>query len=256
MLEISEVSKSFGAGPAVLSGVSLKMAEGQFTSLLGPSGCGKTTLLRIVAGLLSADAGQVVFNGKVSAGPSRDKTFVFQHFGLFPWRSVLDNASYGLELQGVPKAERHEKARVLLKLLGLERFESYYPGQISGGMQQRVGLARALAVDPKLVLMDEPFGALDALTRERLQHELEGICRERGLTVLFVTHSIDEALFLSDSVAVMGIGPGRILELIEVKLPRPRSRSDVRSDPSYPALRAGIWSLLQNELMRTQMGIE
>ena len=180
MLEISEVSKSFGAGPAVLSGVSLRMAEGQFTSLLGPSGCGKTTLLRIVAGLLSADAGQVVFNGKVSTGPSRDKTFVFQHFGLFPWRSVLDNASYGLELQGVPKAERHEKARVLLKLLGLERFESYYPGQISGGMQQRVGLARALAVDPKLVLMDEPFGALDALTRERLQHELEGICRERG----------------------------------------------------------------------------
>jgi NitT/TauT family transport system ATP-binding protein len=256
MLEVRGISKSFGGGIQVLSDVNLAMAPGGFTSLLGPSGCGKTTLLRIVAGLIDPDEGEVIVAGEKSTGPSQEKTFVFQHFGLFPWRSVLDNAAYGLELQGVGKAERHEKARGLLKTLGLERFESYYPGQISGGMQQRVGLARALAVDPKLVLMDEPFGALDALTRERLQYELEAICVSRGLTVLFVTHSIDEALFLSDSVAVMGIAPGRIVELIDVKLPRPRSRADIRSDPSYAGMRAGIWSLLQAELTRTQIGVE
>jgi NitT/TauT family transport system ATP-binding protein len=251
MLEVRNLSKSFGTLD-VFKDVNLTLEPGKFLSLIGPSGCGKTTLLRIVAGLESNDAGTVYVDGEVSTGPAPGKSFVFQHFSLFPWRTVIDNAAYGLEMRGESRDERHAKAGRFLERLGLGAFHDYYPSQLSGGMQQRVGIARALAVDPELVLMDEPFGALDALTRERLQHELEGVCEVGGMTVLFVTHSIDEALFLSDTIAVMGTNPGRIVRRIEVPFGRPRRTIDLRSDPAYAELRNEIWSLLSPDAPRRE----
>ena len=248
---IADVCKTFGSSDRpVLDNLALELKGGEFVSLIGPSGCGKTTLLRIVAGLLRPSGGSVELDGKPSMGPSRDKAVVFQHFNLFPWRNTLANAAYGLELQGVPKREREERVRRFLAMVGLEDYEQHYPSQISGGMKQRVGIARALAVEPKLLLMDEPFGALDALTREYLQRELERITRAQGLTTLFVTHSLDEALFLSDRVVVMGARPGRVLEIFDVPFARPRSETDFRADPDYARIRNAIWKLLEAELAR------
>jgi NitT/TauT family transport system ATP-binding protein len=250
-LSIKGVHKTFGTSPRpVLDDLSLEIGGGEFVSLIGPSGCGKTTLLRIVAGLLRPSSGTVELDGAVSLGPTREKAVVFQHFNLFPWRNTLANASYGLELQGLGKREREERARRFLAMVGLEGYEQHYPSQISGGMKQRVGIARALAMEPKLLLMDEPFGALDALTREYLQRELERICRAQQLTTLFVTHSLDEALFLSDRVVVMGARPGRVLEIFQVPFGRPRTDTDFRSDPAYARIRNDIWALLEAELAR------
>jgi NitT/TauT family transport system ATP-binding protein len=250
-LTISDVCKTFGSSDRpVLDNLRLELEGGEFVSLIGPSGCGKTTLLRIVAGLLRPSSGTVELDGAPSMGPSRDKAVVFQHFNLFPWRNTLANAAYGLELQKVPKREREERVRRFLAMVGLEGFEQHYPSQISGGMKQRVGIARALAVEPKLLLMDEPFGALDALTREYLQRELERITRSQSLTTLFVTHSLDEALFLSDRVVVMGARPGRILEIFDIPFARPRAETDFRSDPAYARIRNRIWELLEGELAR------
>ncbi len=253
MLSVRHLSRTFlrSADP-VLQDVSLDVRAGQFVSVIGPSGCGKTTLLRIIAGLLSASGGEVFVEGRPSLGPSTDKAVVFQHFNLFPWRTVLDNAAYGLEIQRVPKAERIQRATEYLRLMGLVGYERHYPSQISGGMRQRVGIARALAVEPRVLLMDEPFGALDALNREYLQGELQKLCEARTLTVLFVTHSIDEALYLSDRVLVMGSHPGRILNEFEVTLPRPRWGYDVRAEPQFADLRARIWAILQDELAASQ----
>ena len=248
MLSIRSVDKRFSLdGPLVLDRINMEVRNGEFVSLLGPSGCGKTTLLKIVAGLLSATGGSVSLEGKESTEPSREKAMVFQHFNLFPWRTTINNVAYGLEVQGVAKAERLETASRFLKLLDLEGYENHYPSQISGGMKQRVGLARALATEPRLMLMDEPFGALDALTREYLQDELARIAASQNLTVLFVTHSIDEAIYLSDRIGVMGNNPGRILVEYPVPFERPRTSTVVRADARFAELRNRVWVLLEEE---------
>ena len=253
MLRIEHLQKTFGSQPEpVLQDFQLDVAPGEFVTLIGPSGCGKTTALRIVAGLLGQDSGEVWVDGKESTGPSRDKAIVFQHFNLFPWRTALSNVAYGLEIQKVPKAERLRAASEYLGLVGLESHARHYPGQMSGGQRQRVGIARALAINPKLLLMDEPFGALDALTREHLQGQLARICQEKQLTCLFVTHSIDEALYLSDRIVVMGVRPGRIIAEFPVTLAKPRAEYNFRAEPDYARVRAEIWSLLENQMVRAE----
>ncbi len=249
MLSVRNLSRKFSSSAELaLQDIAFDIAPGEFVTVIGPSGCGKTTLLRIVAGLLSPTSGEVYVAGRESLGPSTDKAIVFQHFNLFPWRTVLANAAYGLEIQGVPKEVRAKRATEYLRLLGLSGYENYFPGQLSGGMRQRVGIARALAIQPRVLLMDEPFGALDALNREYLQGELEKICEAGSLTVLFITHSIDEAIYLSDRIIVMGTRPGRIVNEFKVSLRRPRWQYDVRLDPEFAELRGRIWGILRREI--------
>ena len=247
MLEVRQLSKVFfeendsrKPGLVALYNISLAIRKNEFVSLLGPSGCGKTTLIRIIAGLLPADCGEVLVNGQAVTVPGRDRCMVFQQFGLLPWRTVLSNVEFGLEIDGVPKEERSARAGQYLELVGLKGFEHYYPHQISGGMQQRVGIARALSKKPDILLMDEPFGAVDAQTREQLQEELLKIWSRTDTTVVFVTHSIDEALYLSDRVVVMQARPGRIKEEVSVDLPRPRWEGDVKADPRFAQLRSQL----------------
>jgi NitT/TauT family transport system ATP-binding protein len=249
MLNVKGLSKSYDPEkPPILVDFNVEVGEGEFVSLLGPSGCGKTTALRIVTGLLRQSGGEVWVDGKLSTGPSREKAIVFQNFNLFPWRTALSNAAYGLEVQGVGKAERLRRAGEYLELVGLGDRKDHYPSQLSGGQQQRVGLARALAIEPKLMLMDEPFGALDALTRESLQGMLMQICSDRGLSVLFVTHSIDEAIYLSDRIVVMGVNPGRVIADFKVGLPKPRYDYNWRAEDEYAKLREDCWELLQSQM--------
>jgi NitT/TauT family transport system ATP-binding protein len=253
VLRIDRLHKTFGQQQErVVEDFDLELQRGEFVTLIGPSGCGKTTVLRIAAGLLPPTSGEVFVDGVLSLGPARDKAIVFQHFNLFPWRTAIANVAYGLEIQGVAKAERLETAREYLALVGLDRYGGHYPWQLSGGQQQRIGIARALAISPKLILMDEPFGALDALTRERLQGQLQRICVERNLTVLFVTHSIDEALYLSDRIVVMGTRPGRIIAEFSVDLPKPRADYNFRALPEYGRVRGEIWALLEQQLLRAE----
>ena len=247
MLEVRQLSKVFfeendsrKPGLVALYNISLAIRKNEFVSLLGPSGCGKTTLIRIIAGLLPADCGEVLVNGQAVTVPGRDRCMIFQQFGLLPWRTVLSNVEFGLEIEGVPKDERSALAGQYLELVGLKGFERYYPHQISGGMQQRVGIARALSKKPDILLMDEPFGAVDAQTREQLQEELLKIWSRTDTTVVFVTHSIDEALYLSDRVVVMQARPGRIKEEVSVDLPRPRWEGDVKADPRFAQLRSQL----------------
>ena len=255
MLEIQHLQKTYsGAEGPALADFDLTIADGEFVSLIGPSGCGKTTALRIVAGLLEPSGGDVRFNGESAFAPSREKAMVFQQFNLFPWRTALANVAYGLEMQGVSKKERMATAREYLELVGLGDRAEHYPSQLSGGQNQRVGLARALAIQPKLMLMDEPFGALDALTREHLQALLQKICTERKLTVIFVTHSIDEAIFLSDRMVVMG-DLGRVIEEHTVHLQRPRTDYGWRSTAEYKELRATMWSVLQTEIEKHEASV-
>lgn len=252
MLSVRSLSKRFSPeGPLVLDSIDLDVGEGKFVSLLGPSGCGKTTLLKIVGGLLRPSSGTIMLDGRESKTPSKEKAMVFQHFNLLPWRTSIKNASYGLEVQGVAKEVRLERARAYLDLLGLSGYENHYPSQLSGGMKQRVGLARALATEPRLMLMDEPFGALDALTRENLQNELLRITDSQGLTVLFVTHSIDEAIFLSDRIVVMGRNPGRKLAEFDVPFDHPRISTEIRADLRFGTLRNEVWLLLEDEMRRS-----
>jgi NitT/TauT family transport system ATP-binding protein len=253
VLRIESLQKAFGPlGPNVVEGFDLEVHRGEFVTLIGPSGCGKTTVLRIAAGLLTATSGDISVDDQPSTGPSRDKAIVFQHFNLFPWRNALDNVAYGLEIQGMGRPQREGIAREYLELMGLAGHHKKYPWQLSGGQQQRIGIARALAINPKLLLMDEPFGALDALTRERLQGQLQRICVERDLTVLFVTHSIDEALYLSDRVVVMGVLPGRIIAEFKVELPKPRADYNFRALPEYGRVRGEIWALLEKQLQSVE----
>ena len=249
MLEVSGIRKTFVQGRVateVIRGISLTVADGEFVSLIGPSGCGKTTLLKIVAGLPPPTAGQVALDGKPSLAPSRQKAFVFQHFNLFPWRTVLDNAAYALELDGVDTRTRAERARGLLQGVGLAGFEQYYPAQISGGMRQRVGLVRALLLNPRVLLMDEPFGALDALTREVLQGELlRLLAATPRVSTLFVTHSIDEAIYLSDRILVFSMRPASVVREFAVPLRKPRYEYNWRRDPTVVGLREEIWNLLR-----------
>ena len=247
MLEVRQLSKVFfeqndpsRPGLVALYNISLAIKKNEFVSLLGPSGCGKTTLIRIIAGLIPSDKGEVRVDGRTVTAPGQDRCMVFQQFGLLPWRTVIHNVEFGLEIDGVPHHERRAAAQKYLELVGLKGFEDYYPHQISGGMQQRVGIARALSKKPEILLMDEPFGAVDAQTREQLQEELLKIWAQTETTVVFVTHSIDEAIYLSDRVVVMQARPGRIKEEVGVDLPRPRWEGDVKADPRFAQLRARL----------------
>ena len=253
MLEVRHLSKIFfeqndprKPGLVALYNISLTIRKNEFVSLLGPSGCGKTTLIRIIAGLLTADRGEVLVNSQVVNSPGRDRCMVFQQFGLLPWRTVMSNVEFGLEIDGVPREERRALAEKYLELVGLKGFENYYPHQISGGMQQRVGIARALSKKPEILLMDEPFGAVDAQTREQLQEELLKIWAQTENTVVFVTHSIDEAIYLSDRVVVMQARPGRIKEEVTIDLPRPRWEGDIKADPRFAQLRAHLRDSLRS----------
>jgi NitT/TauT family transport system ATP-binding protein len=231
-----------------LEQISLQVYDQEFVSIVGPSGCGKTTLLRIIHGLVKADEGQIRINGQLVSTPTPECGFVFQDFGLYPWRSVIDNVVFGLELQQIARAERLERARRFIKLVGLEGFEASFPHQLSGGMQQRVGLARTLAIEPQILLMDEPFGALDAQTKRIMQLELLRILQARAeiKTVIFVTHDLEEALLLSDRVLVMTRRPGRCKEIVDVPLPRPRDDA-VMDTPEFIALRRHLWHTLREE---------
>lgn len=208
-----------------LHDINLSIRENEFVCFIGPSGCGKTTLLRIVAGLEDPTSGTVTLDGNPIRGPSPERGMVFQEYSLFPWRTVLDNTVFGLELKKVPAAERSRLGRQYLKMVGLERFETRYPHELSGGMKQRVAIARALVNNPKALLMDEPFGALDAQTRNIMQSELLRIWEEEKKTVIFVTHSVDEAIYLADTIVIMSARPGRIKDVIPIPLTRPRSRT-------------------------------
>ena len=249
MLSVVNLSKSYDpTKPPILVDFNLEVSQGEFVSLLGPSGCGKTTALRIVTGLLKQSGGDVRVDGRDSVGPSRDKGIVFQNFNLFPWKTALQNAAYGLEVQGVAKKERLARAAEYLDLVGLGLRKDHYPSQLSGGQQQRVGLARALAIEPKLLLMDEPFGALDALTREQLQGQLLAVVAAKQLSVLFVTHSIDEAIYLSDRIVVMGVNPGRVVADLEVGIAQPREDGRWRATERYAELREQCWELLDSQI--------
>jgi NitT/TauT family transport system ATP-binding protein len=248
MLEIASLTKAFGDGSAenlVLDAVNFTVPKNQFVCLLGPSGCGKTTLLRIVAGLTIADSGAITVEGRTVQGPGQDRSLVFQNYGLLPWRTVMGNVEFGLEMRGVPKAQRRAICQSHIERVGLKGYEKHYPHEISGGMQQRTALARAFSKDPKILLMDEPFAAVDAQTREMLQDELLKIWNGNKTTVLFVTHSIEEAIYLGDRVLVMAAHPGRIAADIETGLPRPRSDSDVKSSARFDELRRQVRDTLR-----------
>jgi len=228
----------------------LAIAEGEFVSIVGPSGCGKTTFLKIVDGLIQPTSGHLLLDGRPISRPGRDRGMVFQDASLFPWYTVLRNVSYGLECQGVPRREAAERARPLVELVGLRGFEQHFPYELSGGMQQRVNLARALAVDPQILLMDEPFAALDAQTREFMQAELLRIWQQARKTVLFITHQINEAIYLSDRVVVMSARPGRLLADIRIELPRPRALA-VKRSPPFLSYEDEIWGLIEAHVERS-----
>jgi NitT/TauT family transport system ATP-binding protein len=231
----------------VLDDVNLTLASGEIVALLGRSGSGKSTLLRIVSGLLQPTAGQVKWRGEDLHGPADGVAMVFQSFALFPWLTVQENVELGLEAQGIPRAEREARAETAIDLIGLGGYESAYPKELSGGMRQRVGLARALVVHPDLLLMDEPFSALDAQTREIMQTELLRIWEAGAKTVLFVTHQIDEAVYLSDRVFVFARRPGRINEIVEIDLPRPRPLS-IKRTPEFARYVDHIWRLIEEDV--------
>jgi ABC-type nitrate/sulfonate/bicarbonate transport system ATPase subunit len=228
-----------------VSGVTLDIARGTFVTIVGPSGCGKSSVLLTIAGLTPPSQGQVLVDGQPVRGPGRDRAMVFQEFALMPWRTAIENVRFGLELQRWAGEDLTDRARRYVRLVGLEGFEHYRPHQLSGGMRQRVGIARALAVDPEILLMDEPFGALDAQTRESMGDELVKIWEQDKKTALFVTHSIDEAIFLGDQVVVMSAGPGRIVDRIAIDLPRPR-QVEVMDLPLFVEYRRRIRAHLKN----------
>ncbi len=249
-LEVRNLNKSFfvrGRDLEVLSEINLAVRPGEFVSLVGASGCGKTTLLKIIDGLIPPSTGEIFLDGRSISKPGLDRGFVFQMDGLFPWRRVVDNVSFGLELQGVNKKETERRAIECIELVGLTGFEKYYPAELSGGMRQRVNLARALVVDPQVLLMDEPFASLDAQTREIMQGELLRIWRTKTKTVLFVTHQIDEAVYLSDRVFVLTTRPGRLRDQIKIDIPRPRTLETKRTT-QFVAYVDRIWKLIEEEV--------
>ena len=255
MVEVQQVSKTFHKGVKektlevnALAEVNLSIREKEFVSIIGPSGCGKTTLLRIIDGLIPCDRGQVLINGEKVRGPGPDRAVVFQTFALLPWRTVAGNVEFSLELRGVPKEERGRVARSYLELVGLSEFVHHYPYELSGGMQQRAGLARALVVNPLILLMDEPFGSVDAQTRQLLQEELLELWQREQKTVVFVTHSMDEAVYLSDRVVVMTPRPGQVAEILDVPLTRPRVANDVRRSKEFVELTNYIWESLKTAM--------
>ncbi len=247
VLKIEGLSKTFPAGKAgtidALEGIDLLVGDHELISILGPSGCGKTTLLRIVAGLEKPTSGSVILDGEEVTRPNPRMAMIFQEYSLLPWRTVIDNVAFGLELRGIPKEDRYRVAREYLGFVGLTGFDERSAYELSGGMRQRVAVARALAIDPSVLLMDEPFGALDAQTRNMLQRELLDIWMKTQKTILFVTHSVDEAVFLSDRMVVLTQRPGRVKEIIGVPLPRPRDRTS----GEFAAIRRNALSLIEEQ---------
>ena len=259
ILEIAGVSKTYdpdGKSPVkALDGVTLNVAEGAFVSVIGPSGCGKSTLFNIVGGLVDGHEGSVLIDGHPIDGAHRDVGVVFQEESTFPWRTTLDNVAFPLEVQGMTKPEREARARKFVRLVGLEGFENHYPAQLSGGMKQRTAVARTLAYEPRIMLLDEPFGALDEQTRMLLGDKMLEIWAALNQTMLLITHNITEAVQLSDRVVVMSFRPGRIKEEITVDLPRPRS-SEVISTPEFGHYVGQLWSLLREEASRGMIEAE
>lgn len=250
MIELRAVRKSYPGHNrhgtvTALDTINLTVHADESVSILGPSGCGKTTVLKVIMGLIPADSGEVLINGRIVSGPGPDRAMVFQNFALLPWADVITNVAFGLELRGFTKSECNRRARDWIGAVGLAGFEHHYPRQLSGGMQQRVGLARALAVDPAILLMDEPFGAVDAQTRRLLQEDLMALLAHRRKTVLFVTHSMEEAVLLGDRIVVMTPRPSRVHEVVEVKLPRPRP-PDVEKDRRFVELKEYLWQQLRS----------
>ncbi len=249
-IEVDGITKRFATGSAqdgvlVLDGISTTVSRGEFVVLIGPSGCGKSTILRIMNGLIAPDTGEVRIGGVPVEGPGSDRGMVFQSFNLFPWRTALQNVAFGLEVHRIPRRDREQRARELLAAMGLGGFESYYPRQLSGGMQQRVGWARALAIYPRILFMDEPFGSLDAQTKLLLQGELETIVQRHERTVVFVTHDMEEAVFLADRVLVMSQRPATITEEIRVDLPRPRT-DQMRASREFAELKDHLWAQMRS----------
>jgi NitT/TauT family transport system ATP-binding protein len=243
-IRVEGVSRTFGAVQAVHD-VSLTIGASEFVTFIGPSGCGKTTLLKMIAGLIPPDAGRIIIGGRSVRGPGPDRALVFQDHALMPWASILRNVAFGLELRGVPRAEREAAARRYIAKVKLTGFEQHYPHQLSGGMQQRAGLARALAVNPRILLMDEPFASVDEQTRRFFQDDLLAVWGEERKTVVFVTHSMEEAVYLSDRVFVISPRPGRLREILAVPLPRPRDENAVRGDPEFTRLVERLWETLR-----------
>ena len=251
MIQIRGLSKEFlgrdgeGTGVLAIDLLNFEVRDNEFLTIIGPSGCGKTTLLRIIAGLIPFDDGEVRIDDKPVTGPGSDRAVVFQNFALMPWANVLTNIAFGLEIRGTPKAEYEDTARRLVRLVGLEGFERRLPKELSGGMQQRVGLARALAVNPRILLMDEPFGALDEQTRRLLQEQLLRIWEKERKTVIFITHSMEEAVFLGDRVMLMTPRPGRVKEIIDVPLKRPRGQETEKST-TFTEIKEYLWENLRS----------
>ncbi|HYS67046.1 MAG TPA: ABC transporter ATP-binding protein [Paraburkholderia sp.] len=248
MIRLEGVAKSFGA-LQVLKEVDLDVAKGEFLVLLGASGCGKSTMLNMISGFEPPTQGRVLVNGRVVKDVEPACGMVFQQYALFPWKTVSENVAFGLKMRGVGKTERREAARRYIEAVGLKGFEDSYPGALSGGMKQRVSIARVLANDPDVMLLDEPFAALDAMTRQVLQEQLLSIYEKSGKTIVFITHSIDEALMLSTRMIVMGAKPGRIVQDIRNDLPLPRTAA-VQLSPAYLDMKKSIWETVQSEVMK------
>jgi NitT/TauT family transport system ATP-binding protein len=256
MIVIERLTKSFESARRkshlALGDISLSVAEGEFVSIVGPSGCGKSTLLYVVGGFVPPSTGRVTVNGQAVTGPGPDRGPVFQEFALFPWKTVLGNVMYGPLEQGLPKQLAESRARTLISLVHLTGYENFYPKELSGGMKQRVAIARTLAYGPNILLMDEPFGALDAHTRTGLQRELLEIWERDRKTVLFVTHSVEEAVFLSDRVVVLTRSPGRIKAAIDIDLARPRRRAELLVDRRYQTFVVDIERLMDAQIQEQQ----
>ena len=248
IVEVRNITKFYGEDIHALDSINLDFPTGQMTTLLGPSGCGKTTLLKIIAGLLEPTSGEIYINGRQISGPGPERAFVFQDFALLPWASVLRNVAFGLELTHHPKAEREETARRYIEKVGLSGFENKYPHELSGGMRQRVGLARALAVNADVLLMDEPFSAVDEQTRRKFQEDLLHLLSVEKKTVIFVTHSIEEAVYVSDQIVLLSPRPGRIHSLIRPAIRRDASPDDIRRDKAYLDTVEQIWTDLRKYL--------
>jgi NitT/TauT family transport system ATP-binding protein len=252
MIELVEVHKAFVKGVRrveVLEGITLAVDRHEFAAILGPSGCGKSTLLNMVAGFDGPTRGRVLFDGAPVLGPDPRRAVVFQEPALFPWYSVLDNITFGLKARGVPPADYRRTAERYIEQMGLQGFESHYPAELSGGMKQRVGIARVLAMEPDVLLMDEPFGSLDAQTRSLMQELLLSVWERYHQAVLFITHDIEEALLLADTVAIMTARPGRIKQRLTVDLPRPRSL-EVTTSPAFNALKRALLALIREESLK------
>jgi NitT/TauT family transport system ATP-binding protein len=252
--KVRRIYRRDGKDLVTLDGIDLEIADKEFVAIVGPSGCGKTTCLRMVAGFDKPTTGAVKVSATTVAGPAPDRAVVFQQFALFPWKNVVDNIAFGLRNMGVGEAERRERIAHYIKLMGLTGYETAYPHQLSGGMQQRVAIARAYALDPGVLLMDEPFGALDAQTRVVMQEELVRLARVNPRTVLFITHGVEEAIYLADRVAIMTRRPGRIKEIVQIKAVREAERWDAEANiedvmdlPSFVHLRTHIWKSLREE---------